>query len=219
MRTLAVNTFMSLDGVMQAPGGPEEDPTGGFTLGGWAAPYFDEEMISRVAESGDYELLLGRRTYEIFAAHWPFDEGPIADHLNGTRKHVASRTRDELEWSNSTLISGDVPEYVAEIKRQDGPEIQVHGSAGLIQTLLEHDLIDEYRLWIFPVVVGGGKRFFGPGTIPAALELADSTVSKTGVIITTYRRSGGVEPGLMGFEEPTEAEVERRRRLAGESPG
>jgi dihydrofolate reductase len=199
MRTLAVNTFMSLDGVMQAPGGPEEDPTGGFRLGGWAAPYFDEEMISRVAESGDYELLLGRRTYEIFAAHWPFDEGPIADHLNGTRKHVASRTRDELEWSNSTLISGDAADYVAELKRQDGAEIQVHGSAGLIQTLLEHDLIDEYRLWIFPVVLGAGKRFFGRGTIPAGLELADSTVSKTGVIITTYRRSWGVSPRSPAF--------------------
>ena len=158
MRTLVVNTFMSLDGVMQAPGGPEEDPTGGFTLGGWAAPYFDEAMLERMSESGPYELLLGRGTYEIFAAHWPFDEGPIADHLNSTRKHVASRTRDELEWSNSTLIAGDVAEYVADLKRQDGPEIQVHGSPGLIQTLLENDLIDEFRLWIFPVVLGGGKR-------------------------------------------------------------
>jgi len=217
MRIIAVNTFMSLDGVMQAPGGPEEDPTGGFTLGGWAAPYFDEEMLARVAESGDYELLLGRGTYEIFAAHWPYDEGPIADQLNRTRKHVASRTRDRLEWSNSTLIEGDVAEYVANLKRQNGPEIQVHGSAGLIQTLLEHDLIDEFRLWIFPVVVGAGKRFFGPGTIPAGLELVEHTASRTGVLIATYRRAGGIEPGSMAFEEPTEAEVERRRRLAEES--
>ena len=118
MRPLIVNTFMSLDGVMQAPGGPEEDPTGGFALGGWAVPYFDEEMIGRMAESGPYELLLGRGTYEIFAAHWPYDEGPIAAHLNSTRKPVASRTRDELEWSNSTLITGDVAEYVADIKRE-----------------------------------------------------------------------------------------------------
>jgi dihydrofolate reductase len=217
MRNLIVNTFMSLDGVMQAPGGPEEDPTGRFTFGGWSARYWDDEMLARMAESGPYELLLGRRTYEIFAAHWPYDEGPIADQLNSTRKHVASRTREELEWSNSTLITGDVADYVENLKRQDGPEIQVHGSAGLIQTLLEHDLIDEYRLWIFPLVLGGGKRFFGTGTIPAALELVDSKVSKTGVTINVYRRGGDVEPGSLAFDEPTEAEVERRRRLAAES--
>jgi dihydrofolate reductase len=214
MRTLIVNTFISLDGVMQAPGGPEEDPTGGFTLGGWAAPYFDEEMLERISTSGDYELLLGRGTYEIFAAHWPYDEGPIADQLNGTRKHVASTTRDELEWSNSTLITGDVAEYVANLKRQDGPEIQVHGSPGLIQTLLQNDLIDEFRVWIFPVIVGPGKRLFGDGTIPARLELADSATSKTGVTINVYRRAGDVEPGLMGFDEPTEAEIERRRAIS-----
>ena len=214
MRTLIVNTFISLDGVMQAPGGPEEDPTGGFTLGGWAAPYFDEEMLERISSYGDYELLLGHGTYEIFAAHWPYDEGPIADHLNGTRKHVASTTRDELEWSNSTLISGDVAEYVADLKRGDGREIQVHGSPGLIQTLLEHDLIDEFRLWIFPVVVGRGKRLFGDGAIPARLELVDSMATKTGVTVNIYRRAGDVEPGLMGFEVPTEAEIERRRAMS-----
>ena len=213
MRTLIVNTFLSLDGVMQAPGGPEEDPTGGFALGGWAAPYFDEEMLERISSYGDYELLLGRGTYEIFAAHWPFDEGPIADQLNGTRKHVASTTRDELEWSNSTLIGGDVADYVANLRREDGREIQVHGSPGLIQTLLRHDLIDEFRLWIFPVVLGRGKRLFGDGAIPARLELVDSTATKTGVTINVYRRAGDVEPGLMGFEEPTDAEIERRRRL------
>jgi dihydrofolate reductase len=160
MRKLAVNTFMSLDGVMQSPGGPEEDPTGGFAYGGWGANYFDDEMMGRVSESGPYELLLGRGTYEIFAAHWPYDEGPIADQLNSTRKHVASRTLGSVDWNNSTLITGDVAEYVAELKRQDGPEIQVHGSVGLIQTLLEHDLIDVYRLWIFPLVLGKGMRFF-----------------------------------------------------------
>jgi dihydrofolate reductase len=214
MRNLIINTFLSLDGVMQAPGGPEEDPTGGFALGGWAAPYFDEEMLERISTAGDYELLLGRGTYEIFAAHWPFDEGAIADHLNRTRKHVASTTRDELEWSNSTLIAGDVAEYVAELKRQDGPEIQVHGSPGLIQTLLRNDLIDELRLWIFPVVLGSGKRLFGEGAVPAGLTLAESVVWKTGVTTLVYSRAGAVEPGLMGFEEPTEREVERRRRLA-----
>jgi dihydrofolate reductase len=213
MRILAVNTFMSLDGVMQAPGGAHEDPTGGFELGGWAVKYFDEEMMRRIAEAVPYELLLGRGTYEIFAAHWPYDEGPIADHLNRTRKHVASTTLERAEWNNSTLITGDVAAYVAEIKRHDGPEIQVHGSPGLIQTLLANDLIDELRLWTFPVVIGNGKRLFGDGTLPAALKLVDSHVSTTGVTITTYRRAGGIEVGEMDFEEPTEAELERRRRL------
>jgi dihydrofolate reductase len=214
MRKLVVNTFMSLDGVMQSPGGPEEDPTGGFAHGGWGANYVDDEMMGRVSESGPYELLLGRGTYEIFAAHWPYDEGPIADQLNSTRKHVASRTLDSVDWNNSTLITGDVAEYVAELKRQDGPEIQVHGSVGLIQTLLEHDLIDEYRLWIFPLVLGKGKRFFGAGTIPGGMKLVDSAVSKTGVTINTYERAGDIDLGSFEFDEPTEAEMERRKRLA-----
>jgi dihydrofolate reductase len=214
MRKLAVNTIMSLDGVMQAPGGPDEDPTGGFELGGWGVNYFDDEMMSQVAESGPYELLLGRGTYEIFAAHWPYDEGPIADHLNSTRKHVASTTLQRVEWNNSTLITGDVAEYVANLKGQDGPEIQVHGSPGLMQTLLEHDLIDEYRMWIFPLTIGTGKRAFGDGTIPAALKLVDSKVSSTGVTINTYVRAGEIEPGSFEFDEPTEAEIERRKKLA-----
>ena len=214
MRKLVVNTFMSLDGVMQSPGGPEEDPTGGFAYGGWGANYFDDDMMGRVSESGPYELLLGRGTYEIFAAHWPYDEGPIADQLNSTRKHVASRTLDSVDWNNSTLITGDVAEYVAELKRQDGPEIQVHGSVGLIQTLLEHDLIDEYRLWIFPLVLGKGKRFFGAGTIPGGMKLVDSATSKTGVTINTYERAGDIDLGSFEFDEPTEAEMERRKRLA-----
>jgi dihydrofolate reductase len=213
MRKLAVNTFMSLDGVMQAPGGPDEDPTGGFTLGGWAVNYMDDEMMGQVAESGPYELLLGRGTYEIFAAHWPYDEGPIADQLNSTSKYVASRTLERVEWNNSTLISGDVADYVAKLKEQDGPEVQIHGSPGLIQTLLEHDLIDEFRMWIFPVVIGNGKRFFGEGAVPAALKLADSKVSKTGVTINTYERAGDIDTGSFEFDEPTEAELARRERL------
>jgi dihydrofolate reductase len=217
MRILAVNSFMSLDGVMQAPGGPEEDPTGGFTHGGWGVNYFDDEMMGQMAEASPYELLLGRGTYEIFAAHWPYTEGPIADQLNSTRKHVASTTLERVEWSNSTLITGDVAEYVATLKSQDGPEIQVHGSVGLIQTLLGHDLIDEFRLWIFPVVIGTGKRFFGDGTIPAGLKLVDSKVSKTGVTINTYERAGDINLGSFEFDEPTAAEVERRQRLAAAS--
>jgi dihydrofolate reductase len=214
MRKLAVNSFVSLDGVMQSPGGPEEDPTGGFTHGGWGVNYFDDQMMEQVAESDPYELLLGRGTYEIFAAHWPYNEGPIADQLNNTRKHVASTTLEAVEWNNSTLISGDVAEYVAALKDQDGPEIQVHGSVGLIQTLLRHGLIDEYRLWIFPVTIGTGKRLFGAGTIPAALKLVDSKVSGTGVAINTYVPAGELDTGSFEFDEPTEAELERRKRLA-----
>jgi dihydrofolate reductase len=214
MRTLAVTTFVSLDGVMQAPGGPHEDPTGGFTKGGWAVNYFDEEMMDRISGADPYELLLGRGTYEIFAAHWPYDEGPIADHLNSTRKHVASATLDRVEWNNSTIIPGDVAEYVEALKREDGPEIQVHGSPGLIQTLLHYDVIDEFRMWIFPVALGTGKRLFGDGSIPVALRLVDSSVWKTGVTTNTYVRAGEIEIGEMDFEEPTEAELARRQRLA-----
>jgi dihydrofolate reductase len=212
VRTLAVTTFVSLDGVMQAPGGPHEDPTGGFTKGGWAVNYFDEEMMNR-ASGTSYELLLGRGTYEIFVAHWPHDEGPVADHLNSTRKYVASTTLARVTWNNATLITGDVAEYVAALKREDGPEIQVHGSPGLIQTLLRHDLVDEFRTWIFPVVVGTGKRLFDDGAIPVALRLVDSSVSTTGVTMNTYARAGEIEIGEMDFEVPTEAELERRQRL------
>ena len=204
---------MSLDGVVQSPGGPDEDPTGGFRFGGWAAPYYDEAMLDEVRAAPPYELLLGRGTYEIFAAHWPYDEGPIADRLNATRKHVASTTRTELEWNNSTVIEGDVAGYVTELKRGDGPEIQVHGSPGLVQTLLKDDLIDELRLLIFPLVIGTGKRLFGEGTIPAGLRLTASQASTTGVTINTYERAGDIEPGSFEFDEPTDAELERRKGL------
>ncbi|MGH3100136.1 MAG: dihydrofolate reductase family protein [Thermoleophilia bacterium] len=217
MRNLVVGTFVTLDGVMQAPGGPEEDPSGGFEQGGWVFPLADADMgafVDGVFARAD-AFLLGRRTYEIFAAHWPYDEGPIADHLNSTRKHVASTTLERLEWSNSTLIEGDVAAYVADLKRQDGPEIQVHGSPGLIQTLLRHDLIDELRLWVFPVVLGYGKRLFGDGAVPAGLRLVGSKATKTGVTINTYEPAGDIRYGSMEFEEPTEAEIERRRRLTG----
>jgi dihydrofolate reductase len=215
MRILAVNTFVSLDGVMQSPGGPDEDPTGGFTLGGWGVKYFDEVMWKAVGDGPrPYDLLLGRGTYEIFAAHWPYDEGPIADELNSARKYVASTTLDRFEWSNSTLITGDVAEYVAGLKQADGPEIQVHGSPGLLQTLLRHDLVDRFRVWTYPLVLGTGKRLFGDGTHPVALKLLDSKVSTTGVTIATYERAGDIDSGSFEFEQPSEAELERRRRLA-----
>ena len=218
MRKLVVITQMTLDGVMQAPGGPEEDPTGGFEQGGWSFGYWDAVMEESMGEGfgKPFDLLLGRRTYEIFAAHWPYSEGPIADALNGATKHVASRTLESVDWSNSKLIEGDVVTAVRALKDEDGPELQVQGSSDLIQTLLAHDLIDEFRLWIFPALAGPGKRLFGDGTVPAGLELVDSKTSTTGVIIATYRPAGEIKKGSFAFEEPTEREVERRKRLEAE---
>ena len=215
-RKLTINTFLTLDGVMQAPGGPEEDPTGGFTHGGWSANYWDDLMGERMAafSSNPFDLLLGRKTYEIFAAHWPYAEDEMAQALNSATKYVASTRLDKAEWQNSILIKEDVPGRVAALKQEPGPEIQVHGSSGLIQTLLKHDLVDELRLWIFPIVLGTGKRLFADGAIPAGLKLADSATSTTGVVMTTYERAGDIDYGSFAFEEPTEAEVERRRRLA-----
>jgi dihydrofolate reductase len=231
MRSLVVSTFLTLDGIMQAPGGPEEDPSGGFTQGGWSVNYWDEPMGAATAEyfAKPFDLLLGRKTYEIFAAHWPYagdearaDRGgtpsgvddPVASALNTAKKYVASRTLDKVEWNNSTLLEGDVADAVAQLKAEDGPQISVQGSGDLIQTLLEHDLVDEFRIWIFPVVVGSGKRLFGRGAVPAGMELVDSKTSSTGVIMTTYRRPCDIDRGSFAFEKPTDEEVERRRRLA-----
>jgi dihydrofolate reductase len=216
MRRLILNTFVSLDGVMQAPGGPEEDPTGGFDHGGWAVTQWDDLMWAAIGETmgKPFDLVLGRKTYEIFAAHWPHTDEEPAEQLNNATKHVASTTLEgPLDWANSHLIEGDVPTGVARLKEQDGPELQVHGSADLIQTLLEHDLVDEFRLYIYPLVLGKGKRLFGEGTIPANLKLTDSKVSSTGVMVNTYEPAGEVPIGSFEFEEPTEAEVERRERL------
>ena len=168
MSKLVVNESVSLDGVMQAPGGPNEDTDGGFAYGGWVAPHFDDEMGGLAVEGAlrPDALLLGRRTYEIFAAHWPrvTGEDPIAAKLNAMPKHVASRTLEAVEWNNSTLIQGDVAEAVAELKEGPGGEIRVYGSGNLVQTLLANDLVDELVLWVFPVLLGEGKRLFGEGT-------------------------------------------------------
>ena len=221
MRPLIVNTFLTLDGVMQAPGGPEEDPTGGFTHGGWSFNYWDEAMGRKMDESmgPDYpfDLLLGRKTYEIFAAFWPHNpDQPGAAELNAATKYVASRTLDKVEWENSSLLEGDLTEAVKELKEQTGPPIHVHGSATLIQSLLENDLVDELRLMIFPLVLGSGKRLFGDGTIPASFEVTDSQTATTGVLLVNYKRAGDVQYGSFASPEPSDAEVERREAL-GES--
>ena len=217
MRELIVNTFVTLDGVMQAPGGPEEDPSGGFEHGGWSFGYWDEQMMGVMGESMSkpFDLVLGRKTYEIFAAHWPHTDEPGAEPLNNATKHVASTTLKELDWQNSELIGDDVPAGIRALKEQDGPELQVHGSANLIQTLLEHGLVDEFRVWIFPLVLGKGKRLFDGGTVPEGLELTSSQVSPSGVIMTAYRTGAEIKGGSFALDQPTEAELERRAAQEG----
>jgi dihydrofolate reductase len=198
MRELIVNTFMTLDGVMQAPGGPEEDDSGGFTLGGWSVNYWDEQMGQIMDEtmSTPFDLLLGRKTYDIFAAYWPNSSNEAnAKPLNEATKYVASRGQPALAWGPSALIEGDAADGVAALKKEDGRQLQVHGSGNLIQTLLRHNLVDQYRLWIFPLVIGSGKRLFADGTIPAGLTLVASLVSSTGVVIGTYEPAGEIVTG------------------------
>jgi dihydrofolate reductase len=215
VRKLKVSTFVTLDGVMQAPGGPDEDRSGGFTHGGWSAGYWDDQMGQVMSEfmGRPFELLLGRKTYEIFAAHWPHSTEPGADVLNRARKHVASRTLQSVEWNNSTLIRGDVATYVSELKRQSGPEIQVHGSGDLLQTLFRNDLVDEFHVWTFPVVLGSGKRLFAGGAIPAGLKVDAVKTSTTGVVIAIYERAGAIKYGSFALEEPSDAEIERREGI------
>lgn len=205
MRKLIVNTFLTLDGVMQAPGGPGEDPSGGFAYEGWSVNYWDEAM-GRVMDGvmgKPFDLVLGRKTYEIFAAHWPrVVDDPTAKALNEATKHVASHTLTSLDWTNSFLIEGDVADGVAALKEQDGPELQVHGSGDLLQTLLQSNLVDELHLMIFPVVIGSGKRLFAHGVVPAGLKLVDHSVSTTGVMMGTYVPAGPIVTGSFALDEP-----------------
>jgi dihydrofolate reductase len=198
MRKLIVQTFLTLDGVMQAPGGPGEDDDGGFKQGGWSVTYWDDQMAEVMGEatSKPFAMVLGRKTYDILAAYWPTaSEETGAKVFNDATKYVASRSPHTLEWSNSVLIEGDAGEGLAALKKEDGPELQVHGSANLIQTLLRNNLVDEYRLWVFPVVIGSGKRLFADGTIPSGLKLVDTKVSSTGVVIGRYEPAGEIPIG------------------------
>lgn len=208
MRKLVVGTFTTLDGVMQAPGGPDEDRDGGFRHGGWLVPYFDEKFLEIMTEwtkrAGAF--LLGRRTYEIFAGSWPKSTDPadeIATALNTRPKFVASRTLDTLAWNNSHLLKGDVAEEVAKLKAQEGGEIQVHGSSNLIQTLLKHDLVDTLRIWQFPVVLGTGKRLFGEGTIPRSFRLVNTQQNTAGAVLHVYERAGGLKYGEVEVGQET----------------
>jgi dihydrofolate reductase len=204
---LTLTTFLSLDGVMQAPGGPEEDRSGNFNHGGWLVPYFDGDMgriIDDIFANAD-AFLLGRKTYEIFAAHWPRvtdPNDPIAGKLNQLPKYVASKTLKKADWNNSSVIR-DVPQQVAELKRRHKREIQVHGSGDLAQTLIGNDLVDEFHLCQFPVVLGTGKRLFGSGAVPAALALVSTEKTSTGIVVNTYRRAG--KPRYGSFQLPEES--------------
>ena len=192
MRDLAILTFVTLDGVMQAPSMPDEDRSNGFQSGGWAAPYWEEVMaqVQQEAMSEPYDMLFGRKTYELFASHWPdAEESPIADMVNAARKYVVTSTLTSLTWKNSFAIAGDIASEIGRLKRQDGPLLQVHGSSKLAQSLLAHDLIDEFRLWTFPVVTGSGKRLFAPDCLPRNLKLLKSAACPNGVQMNIYRRA------------------------------
>jgi dihydrofolate reductase len=203
MRKLIVQTFLTLDGVMQAPGGPGEDDDGGFAYGGWSVNYWDDQMgqVMGEATSRPFAMVLGRRTYDIMAAYWPTaPEETGAEVFNDATKYVATHRPLTPEWSNSVQIEGDAADGLAALKAEDGPELQVHGSANLIQTLLAHNLVDQFRLWVFPVVIGSGKRLFADGTMPSGLRLVDHKVSTTGVVMGTWEPAGEIVTGTFGAE-------------------
>jgi dihydrofolate reductase len=213
MRKLIVLSFITLDGVMQAPGGPGEDDSGGFKHGGWSVGYFDDFLGDVMTEQMGHplDLLLGRRTYDIFAAYWPRvgEDDPAGRVINRAKKYVASHRPVNTDWKTTVPINGDVAEKIKQLKKEDGPEIQVHGSGNLIQTLLKNDLVDEFWLKTFPVVLGPGKRLFAEGTMPAGFTLKDSKVSPSGVVVSSYAPAGAVRAG--SFELPRSSEGATRR--------
>ncbi|MGA8193219.1 MAG: dihydrofolate reductase family protein [Acetobacteraceae bacterium] len=219
MRRIIVATFTSLDGVMQAPGGPGEDPTGGFALGGWTAPHFDTALGASMGEifGRPFDLLLGRKTYDIFAAHWPYvsdPNDPIAGLFNRVTKYVASRSSPKLSWQNSRWLGQDTVASLQTLKGEDGPDLLIQGSSELLQTLWKHGLVDEFSVLIFPVVLSKGKRLFGDGTVPVGLRLVKSQAYPTGVIVANYAPAGDVRTGDFQLAEPSKAELERRRKLS-----
>jgi len=219
MRKVVAGVFVTLDGIMQAPGGPDEDPTGGFRHGGWTAAYWHESMGEVIdgMMAAPFDLLLGRRTYEIFAAHWPHaGDDPIARKFNAAVKYVATSSPEALGWRNSVALQGDVAAEIARLKREDGPNLLVQGSSVLFRTLFAHDLVDELSLFVVPIVLGAGKRLFGPGASPAAFRLTGSRTAPTGVVMSSYVRSGEVATGSFAMDPPTEAEVARRQRILQE---
>jgi len=220
MRKVVAAAFVSLDGVMQAPGGPPEDTTGGFAFGGWLVPYSDEPLGGFIMDSfaQPFDLLLGRNTYDIFAAHWPYmpDGDPIKEAFNRVTKYVATRSDMPLPWQNSVRLEGDAADAVRRLKQEDGPTLLTQGSSVLLRTLFAHDLVDELRVMTFPLVLGRGKRLFNEGAAPGAFTLTDTRVSTTGVIMSTYARAGEVTVGTFELPDPSQAEIERRERMKRE---
>ena len=196
MRKIIVLSMITLDGVIQAPGDPEEDPTGGFKYGGWTAPYVDNFVGQTMGEqvSGSSDFLLGRKTFEIFASYWPHHEDDWPG-VNKATKYVVSNTLTRHEWSPSVFLKGSVVDEIKKLKEQDGPDLHVYGSGNLIQTLLKQDLVNEFWLRIFPITLGPGKRLFAEGTLPAAFSLQETKTSPTGVIVASYKRAGEVRTG------------------------
>ncbi|NII26650.1 dihydrofolate reductase family protein [Pseudoflavitalea sp. X16] len=222
MKKIIVSTFISMDGVLHAPGGPEEDRSHQFKWGGWVFPYWDDLMDNAMGKimSKPFDLLLGRRTYEIFAAHWPYQENdPIGDTFNRIQKYVVATTPVDLSWQNSTLIKGDVVAELKKLKAQDGPDLLVHGSSRLVQTLLSHHLIDELHPWTFPLTLGNGKKLFEEGTQALEWKLTDSKISTTGVIIASYVPDGKVKTGSFVPDKVSKAEIARREKWAKEEQG
>jgi dihydrofolate reductase len=215
---LVVQAFLSLDGVVQGPGGPDEDRSGGFRHGGWAAPYFNEAVVAPIFASMPAidALLLGRRTYEIFAAHWPHQgaEDPVAERFNAIPKYVATHDPAPLAWAGSERLQADLPAHVARLKQQPGQELHVHGSGTLVQGLLREGLVDELRLWWFPVVLGAGKRLFGADSQPSAFVLEERQLFDNGVAYLRYRKDGVLDYGYMGAEPPSAEELQRQQKVA-----
>jgi dihydrofolate reductase len=218
MRKIVIATFISLDGVMQAPGGPSEDPTGGFEFGGWVAPHFDPQLGASMDQifGRPFDLLLGRKTYDIFAAYWPYvtdPNHPIAGPFNRVVKYVASRAKPKLDWNNSQWLGEDTVASLKKLKSGDGPDLLVQGSGDFAQTLWRHGLADELVAMIFPLLLGKGKRLFGDGVAPMGLKLVQSNTYPTGVIVAKYVPDGAVKTGDFGADEPSAVELERRQTL------
>jgi dihydrofolate reductase len=218
MRKIIVSTFMTMDGVLQAPGGPEEDRTNGFKWGGWQFPHSDELTENALAKimSPPFDLLLGRRTYEIFAAYWPFQNNVIGEKFNRINKYVVATSPVDLSWKNSILINRDVVNELKKLKEQDAPDLLVHGSSRLVQTLFANQLVDVLHIWTIPITLGKGKKLFEEGTPTQEWKLTESVVSTTGVIMASYLPGGAVKTGSFVPEKVSEAELTRRNRWAKE---
>jgi len=221
MRKIIVVTFSTMDGVLQAPGGPDEDPTGGFKWGGWQFGYPDEVTNSWLMKifSNPFDLLLGRRTYEIFAAYWPYQNDPIAEKFNRINKYVVGTTPVDISWKNSILINKDVVNELKKLKQQDGPDLLVHGSSRLIQTLLANHLIDVLHVWTYPITLGKGKKLFQEGTAAQEWKMTESAISTTGIIFARYEPGGEVKVGSFASATTSDAEIERRKKWLKEEKG